>query len=257
MNWYGADHTFVGESLSLARKAGMPNRMFACLEAYGWADEATIQAGNPRKRRAPTPQEYRQNLVQAIGAGMKGLTSWVYIAGGLGWEGDDDLAHEIAQSNRMLERIEDKLLIATPMDIVTVDTDQVPTGRLGDERFLKPRVVPAALLAGPDALVVTAVNHIAPSKPEPPKIVPAQNVTLTIHLPDYFPANPTAQEVTPNGFVEHPINIEPIAARPLLHWTRSLLVASLSFSSCRSIADCGLETTRIDYDVTGFAGYDD
>ncbi|MBN1437434.1 MAG: hypothetical protein JW936_10200 [Sedimentisphaerales bacterium] len=208
VNWYGADHTFVYESLNLTRQACRPNRMFACIEAYGWPDEATLAAGNPRNRRGPTPDEYRQNLVQAIGAGMKGLTSWVYFAGGLGWEVNDDLRHEIARSNLMLELIEDRLLIATPLDIVTAETDLVLTGRLNDERFMKPRVFTAALLSGPDVLIVTAVNHIAPSKPEVPEIVPAENVTLTIELPEYFSTDVTAYEVTPGGFVEHAITVD-------------------------------------------------
>lgn len=42
----GADHTFVRESLALARQCGAPRRMFACLEAFALREPA----------RAPRPR---------------------------------------------------------------------------------------------------------------------------------------------------------------------------------------------------------
>ena len=69
-------------------------------------------------------------------------------------------------------------------------------------------VVSNSHFTDPFTLIVTVANHISTSKPDPPEIVPAKNVTLTIQLPDYFSATLTAREVTPDGFVEHTIKAD-------------------------------------------------
>ena len=57
------------------------------------------------------------------------------------------------------------------------------------------RVWAGALLSGPDTIVIAAANHIPASKPDPPAIEPARNVTITVQLPPYL------EDV--QGFEEH------------------------------------------------------
>ncbi len=194
VNFYGADHANVRESLLYARRSGAPRRLFACLEAFGWR----AGQGVPRGTRGPTPEEYRQNVVQAIGSGMKGLTSWVYSSGASGWQLDDACRKEISRMNALIEAIESDLLIATPVDWARSDAGKVKTGVVGNERWEKDRVWVGASIAGPDTIVLAAVNHIPASKPDPPVITPAENVTVTVDLPPYL-TNVTATEVTDTG----------------------------------------------------------
>lgn len=53
----------------------------------------------------------------------------------------------------------------------------------------------------------TAANHIPASKPDPPAIEPAQNVTITIDLPAFL-RNVTAFEATENGLTPFPCRVE-------------------------------------------------
>jgi len=194
INFYGADHAYVRESLAYARRCGAPRRMYACLETFGWR----AGQGVPASRRGPMPQEYRQNVVQAIGAGMKGLTSWVYSLGAGGWQGDEPARAEIARMNALIAGIEDDLLLGCPVDWATTDAGLVDTGVVGDERWPKERVWAGALLCGPDTIVMAVANHIPASKPEPPVIEPARDVTVTVALPEYL-REVTAVEATPEG----------------------------------------------------------
>jgi hypothetical protein len=173
--------------------------MYACLEAYGWKGGQ----GVPQDARGPTPAEYRQNVVQAIGAGMKGLTSWVHTAAAGGWQLDPSVRDEIARLNALIKHIEADLLLGTPVDLATSDAGNVMTGTVGREKWSKPRVGVGTLLCGPDTIALAAVNHIPASKPQPPQIVPARNVTLTVRLPDYLRAV-EAFEATENGLVQFP-----------------------------------------------------
>ncbi|HJN16006.1 MAG TPA: hypothetical protein QGH10_10965, partial [Armatimonadota bacterium] len=123
VNFYGADHAYVRESLSYARQSGMPRRMLACLEAFGWS----AGQGVPSNRRGPLPEEWRQNVVQAIGSGAKGLTSWVYVAGAGGWQIDEAAREEMALVNALVEGIEDDLLLGVPVDWAETDAGTVMT----------------------------------------------------------------------------------------------------------------------------------
>ncbi|MBN1346230.1 MAG: hypothetical protein JXQ73_26310, partial [Phycisphaerae bacterium] len=194
ITFYGADHAYVRESLALARQCGAPRRMYACLEAYGWGKGQ----GVPKDIRGPIPAEYRQNVVQAIGAGMKGLTSWVHSSGAGGWQLNEDVAKEIAKVNALLAHIEGDLLLGTPVDLVSCDAGLVKTGTVGSELWPKPRVWVASLLCGPDKIVIAAANHIPASCPDPPKIQPARNVQITVALPDFL-SEVKAFEVTDDG----------------------------------------------------------
>ncbi len=196
VTYYGADHAYVRESLEVARLSGLPKRMFACLEAYGWGQGQ----GVPGDARGPIPAEYRQNVVQAIGTGMKGLTSWTYAGGAGGWQINPACKEEIARLNKMIEQMETELLLATPIDLADSDAEMVPTGTVGNEKWPKPRVWVGSLLSGPDTIILTVVNHIPAGKPEPPTITPARDVTITVALPDFL-RNVTACEVTENGIV--------------------------------------------------------
>lgn len=202
INFYGADHAYVRESLGFARRCGAPNRMFACLEAFGW------QAGQgvPTGARGPIPAEWRQNVVQAIGCGMKGLTSWVYAAGAGGWEINEPVRKETSAMNALIEHIEGDLLLGTPVDLASCDAGTVPTGVVGDERWPKERVWVSSLLCGPDAIVVAAANHIPASKPAVPQVVSAKDVTITIALPDYL-RNVMGFEATPEGLEPFPCQV--------------------------------------------------
>ncbi len=198
VTYYGGDHSYVAESLDYARLCGAPKPMFACLEAYGWG----AGQGVPEGARGPFPEEYRQNTVQAIGAGMKGLTSWVYWSGAGGWEINPAVASEIASMNMLIERIQDYLLIGTPADLATCDAGTVMTGTYGDEKWPKPKVHVSALICGPDAMVITAANHIPASRTRP-IIEPAKNLSITVRLPDYLKAAKPV-EVTEAGFAPVP-----------------------------------------------------
>ena len=203
INFYAADHAYVRESLDYARLCGAPKPMYGCLETFGWQKGQ----GVPKSARGPIPAEYRQNVVQALGVGMKGLTGWVYSAGAGGWQVNEPVAREIAKLNRLIEHIEDDLLLGTPIDLARTDAGQVNTGAVGQEHWPKDRVWAGALLCGPDTLIITAANHIPASKPAPPKIDPAQNVTITVDLPPYLSAV-SAQEVTEDGMKSFPCRIK-------------------------------------------------
>ncbi|HQH52618.1 MAG TPA: hypothetical protein PKY01_09345 [Candidatus Hydrogenedentes bacterium] len=201
VTYYGADHAYVRESLEHVRRCAAPTPVFAFLEAYGWASGQ----GVPDKARGPVPDEYRQNLVQAIGAGAKGLSSWVYSAGAGGWARNDAFANEIGHCNRLIEHIEDLIILGTPINLAANDAGTVATGTAGEELWEKPRVWSGCLLCGPDALLVAAVNHIPAAAPGNPEIEPARNVTVSLTLPEYLP-RVAAAEVTEDGFT--PVSCE-------------------------------------------------
>ncbi len=199
VTYYGVDHAYVRESLSVARLSGTPRRMYACLEAYGWKGGQ----GVPQDVRGPTPAEYRQNVVQAIGSGMKGLTSWVHTAAAGGWQLDRGVAEEIAGLNALIRCIETELLLGTPADLATNDAGQVSTGAAGHETWPKSRLWTGALWCGPDTIVVAAANHIPASKSPPLKIEPSRNVTVSVRLPDHL-RHVRAFEATEKGLAEFP-----------------------------------------------------
>lgn len=203
VNFYGADHTYVRESMEYVRRCSTPRRMYACLEAFGWR----AGQGVPRGARGPIPAEYRQNVVQALGAGTKGLTSWVYSAGAGGWQVNEPVRLEIARVNALISQVEDLLLLGTPVPWAATDAGLVPTGVAGDERWPKERVWAGALLCGPDAVVVAVANHIPAAKPEPPEIEPARDVTVTVQLPEYL-REVEAFEATEEGLREVPCVLE-------------------------------------------------
>ena len=203
VNFYGADHAYVRESLSYVRRCCAPTRMYAILEAFGWG----AGQGVPSGARGPIPAEYRQNVVQAIGAGMKGLTSWVHSPGAGGWALDEGFADEIATANALIETIEELLLIGTPIDLATSDAGLVPTGTVDKEHWPKERVWVGSLLCGPETIVVAVANHIPASKPGPPAIEPARNVTVTVRLPDFI-REATAREATRDGLTSFPCRLE-------------------------------------------------
>lgn len=198
VTYFAADHAYVRESLEYVRQCAMPARLYAILEAYGFGSGQGVPAG----ARGPIPEEYRQNIVQAIGCGMKGLTSWVYSAGAGGWQLNELLQQEIAQSNALIAQIEDLLLMGTPAAFATCDAGTVPTGVVDNEAWPKERVWTGSLLCGPDAVVVAVVNHIGASKPGPPVIAPAKNVTVKVALPGYL-REVEAFEATPDGLVPY------------------------------------------------------
>ncbi|MEA3401125.1 MAG: hypothetical protein U9R79_07780 [Armatimonadota bacterium] len=208
INFYGADHAYVRESLDFVRRCGAPRRLYACLEAFGWRKGE----GVPSNRRGPIPAEYRQNVVQAIGAGMKGLTSWVYSAGAGGWQSNDLARQEIAAMNALIATVEDDLLLGCPVDWASTDAGTVDTGVVGEERWPKERVWAGALLCGPDTIVVAVANHIPASKPEPPEIQPARDLTVTVELPRYLDAV-TAFEATAEGLVPAECTVDGGAAQ--------------------------------------------
>ena len=194
INYYGGDHAYVRESLEYARLCGAPRPMHGCLEAFGYSRGQ----GVPGKHRGPIPAEWRQNVVQAIGVGMKGLTSWVWVQNAGGFALSEPMQTEVAAANKLIEHIENDLLIATPIDLATSDAGPVNTGVVGNEQWPKDRVWVGALLSGPDTIVIAAVNHIPASKPDPPTITSAENVTVTVKLPEYL-TNVSAFEATEDG----------------------------------------------------------
>jgi len=194
VTYYAADHAYVRESLTVAQLAGAPNRMFGCMETFGWSKGQ----GVPQGARGPTPAEYRQNIVQAIGCGMKGLTSWTYAAIAGGWQINEPCKQEIAELNKLIEHIEGDLLLGTPIDLASSDAGLVPTGVVGNEKWPKERVWVGSVLCGPDAIVLAAANHIPASKPDPPTIEPAKDVTITVDLPAFL-QDVKAEEVTEDG----------------------------------------------------------
>jgi len=236
VTYYAADHAYVRESLGHVRRCATPNRMYACLEAYGW----TSGQGVPKGARGPTPEEYRQNVVQAIGAGMKGLTSWTYVAGAGGWQVNEPVAKEIANVNALIEHIEDLLLIGAPVDLVTSDAGAVPAGVVGEERWPKERVAVAALLCGPDAIVVTAANHIPASKPDPPIIEPAKNVTLTVTVPAFL-SEVECFEVTEEGLKAFPCTLHGVEA---LLELKTIVSGRVFVLARKSLTPSGKDWTR-------------
>jgi len=193
-NSYGGDHTVVREQFILLRHGSAPRPLHACLETY-------------RGKRFPTPPEHRQNVVQALGLAVKGLHSWVAQASVGGWLGNKPLQAEVAALNALTEHIEEELLLAAPIDIVSNDAGLTQAGshfflEPGQYQLKKPwmkeRVWTSALLCGPDAIVITAANHIPASKTAPETIDPAKDVTITVRLPRFL-QNVQAFEATEHG----------------------------------------------------------
>jgi hypothetical protein len=203
INFYGGDHAYVRESLDYARRCISPTRLFVFFETFGWAKGQ----GVPTKARGPLPAEYRQNFVQAVGAGMKGFSSWVYSAGAGGWQLNPDFAEEIARCNRMIDPIDDLLLLGAPVELASNDAGTVLTGTEGNEFWPKPRVWTGSLLCGPNALVVAVANHIPASVSGPPAIEAARNVSVSVKLPPFFP-QVSAFEITEAGIREQPVRVE-------------------------------------------------
>jgi len=75
--------------------------MYVCLETFG------RQAGI--RPSGPLPAEQRQNVVQAIGVGMKGVTSWVYSPRPRAWATKEARAEEIWKMNELIEHVEGDL----------------------------------------------------------------------------------------------------------------------------------------------------
>ncbi len=196
VTYMGSDHSYVRESLAHAGRCGKPKRLYSVMEAFGWG--GSRQQGVPDNVRGPLPQEYRQNVVQAIGVGMKGLTSWVFSATAGGWALNDPCREEITKLNKLIEHIEDDLLLGTPIDIASSDAGLVNAGYIGKENWQKDRVWVGALLCGPDTIILAAANHIPAARPHLPTLTPAENVTITATLPPFMPAV-TAYEVTEDG----------------------------------------------------------
>jgi len=206
INYMGADHSYVREGLTLMRQAGIPSPMHACLETFTHGGE----------RRAPVPAEYRQNVVQAIGCGMKGLTTWYWpsSSGMTGISNIPPLKEEFVAVNRLIEHIEDDLLLGTPVDLVSNDSGLVQSGPVyfvegpykRDEPWMKPRVWTSSLLCGPETIVIAAANHIPASKTAPEHIEPANKVTITVQLPKYLP-NVATFEVTEDGILPYPYRV--------------------------------------------------
>ncbi len=204
VTYYGADHAYVRESLSISRQCCAPTPMFAILEAFGWSKGQ----GVPSKIRGPEPVEYRQNVVQSIGSGMKGLSSWVYSAGAGGWQLRPDMAEEITKLNQLIEHIEDDLLIGTPVDLASTDAGLVDTGTIGKEHWPKERVWAGAVLCGPDTLVVAVANHIpAQGIGGTPTFTPTKDVTVTVDLPPFL-SDVAAFEATENGVAPVSVALE-------------------------------------------------
>jgi hypothetical protein len=208
-SYFKCDHAYVRESLEHVRQCSTPKRMIACLGAYGFGEK-----NHSDGERGPLPQEWRQNVAQAIGAGMKGVTMWVY--GGDGWDASEPLKREIAAVNRLLMHIEHDLLLGTPIELAHSDAGAVNTGTcdikgVKDERWPKDRVSVRSLLCGPDTIIVSAANHIPAQKPVPPTIEPAKDVTITVKLPDFL-QNMTAFEATEDGVVPFPCQMSDRAA---------------------------------------------
>ena len=145
--------------------------------------------------------------IQALGVASKGMHSWVWQTVG-SFEGAVDypkLRDEYINMNKLMEHLEDDLLLGVPIDIVSNDTGQTAGGSWfhfdGEyelkEPWMKDRVWTGALLCGPDAIVIAAANHI-PASIEPKEPAPTRNVTITVQLPDFL-RNVTAFEATGDG----------------------------------------------------------
>ncbi len=195
-NFYGADWTSVREQYDLLREAAAPRPIHACLEAY--VDEAYSEQPHPDGlRRSPSAAEFRQMAVQAVGSGAKGINSWFWGKGSgmLGANYLPDIRPEYIRINKLTKQIERELLLGTPADIVTNDSGLTEAGSwyyLEDtphklkKPWMKERVSTRALLCGPDAIVVTAANHIPASRTKPEAIKPASGVNVTVQLPDFL-----------------------------------------------------------------------
>ena len=206
VNFFGADHSMVREQYALMWQNSRPAVMHACMEAYR---EGSI---SPRRTTGP---EYRQNTIQAIGAGAKGIHSWVAQAGIGGWMGKQLLKQAVIDINALTEHIEDDLILGVPIDIVANDSGLTQAGSFWylepgeykiDKPWMKEKVWTGALLCGPDTIVITAANHIPASREAPANIPAAENVTVTVTLPDFLPSV-TAYEATAAGQTEIPVTI--------------------------------------------------
>jgi hypothetical protein len=210
VNFFGADHSMLREQHALMWQCSRPNVMHACMEAY--------QEGSISPRR-PTGDGYRQNIVQALGCGAKGITSWVANLGdqpNKGWMGEEGLKQAVIDINALTEHIEDDLVLRVPIDIVSNDAGLTQAGSFWyleageyqlDKPWMKEKVWTGALLCGPDAIVVAAVNHIPASRTAPQDIAPARNVTITVQLPDFLPSV-AAFEATATGEAPFPSTVE-------------------------------------------------
>ena len=206
VNFFGADHSMVREQYALMWQNSRPHVMHACMEAY--------REGSISPRRVSGP-EYRQNTIQAIGVGAKGIHSWVAQASIGGWMGEEGLKQAVIDINALTEHIEDDLILGVPIDMVSNDSGLTQAGSFWylepgeyqlDKPWMKEKVWTGALLCGPDTIVIAAANHIPASREAPANIPAARNVTVTVTLPDFLPSV-TAYEATAAGQTEIPVTI--------------------------------------------------
>ena len=207
VNIYGGDHTTVREQHTMMWKSSRPKVMHACMEAY---NEGSI---SPRPNTGP---EYRQNTIQALGCGAKGIISWVALESWKGWRADEVLKQAVADVNAIAELLEDDLLLGVPIDIVSNDAGLTEAGSFWylepgeyqlDKPWMKAKVWTGALLCGPDAIVIAAANHIPASREAPENIPVSKDVTVTVRLPDFL-ASVAAFEATPDGEVPVPCSVD-------------------------------------------------
>lgn len=207
VNIYGGDHSSVREQHAMMWQTSRPKVMHACMEVY---HEASI---SPRPNTAP---EYRQNTIQALGCGAKGINSWVALASWKGWKSDEKRKQAVIDVNAIAEVLEDDLMLGVPIDIVSNDAGLTEAGSFWyldpgeyqlEKPWMKEKVWTGALLCGPDAIVVAAANHIPASRTPPQHIPTAENVTVTVELPDFLP-KVTAFEATAGGEVSYPLSTD-------------------------------------------------
>lgn len=196
VNFYGADWTTIREQYDLIRQASAPRPFHACLEAY--SEQYSRKTNDPNViRRAPSSMEFRQMAIQALGCGAKGISSWLWgkLGGMTGADYRPDIRREYIRINKLTEYIETELLLGSPIDIVTNDAGLTVAGSWYyleetpyklKKPWLKDRVCTRALLCGPDAILVTAVNHIPASRVKPEQVVASSNVKITVQLPEFL-----------------------------------------------------------------------
>jgi len=169
----GEPLTFARDVVQTARSASAPRPLVFTFQS-GW-EEAKGRGWN----RPPFADEMRRMMLYAVGSGARGLVSYIHCSEKVGsWIGHGtgefpDLWHEQGRTYRSLAVLDELLHVAHPLRIESSRPD---------------RLWVATLLAGPDAMVVVAVNENYVSDADTFDQTPATDVRLVAPRPPWLSA---------------------------------------------------------------------
>lgn len=212
----GAGLNMAREVVETARRAAGPRPLMFTYEC--WFDDPRDPAKLAARRfpRPPFAGEVRMMMLEAIGAGARGLFGYIHCTEPIGerlFRGAGeypDLWSTIGRTCRELEQVAPLLSFAHPLAWAQSDRAEVAA---------------ASLLCGPDALLVVLANRAVEQRADAFVVQPQRDVRLT--LPAAPVAVTSAWQVTADGFAPLALTGDPaVVTLPRLGVAEVLLLAT-------------------------------